>query len=149
MLQKEIDQSTTFLAISEYFEVADSSAPQLNWNSGLWRDFTLKRSLFVIRRWVAMYFPVRRMHVRTSKIVPHALAHAPRFLSDRTRTRTRTFLHNFLYSSYFLVSKRLIYKKPDHCYACTLFCLRTSHLFLNIFSCFRTPYSVLKHPGMF
>ena len=98
MLQKEIDQSTTFLAVSEYFEVADSSAPQLNWNSGLWRDFTLKRSLFVIRRWVAMYFPVRRTHVRTSKIVPHALAHAPWFLGDRTRTRTRTrtFLHKYL-----------------------------------------------------
>ena len=32
------------------------------------------------RRWVAMYFLLRRTHVRTSKIVPHT----PRFLGDRT-----------------------------------------------------------------
>ena len=40
MLQKETDQAITFLAISEYFKVADNSAswlvePQLNWKSGL------------------------------------------------------------------------------------------------------------------
>ena len=38
-----------------------------------------------------MYFAVRRTHTRTSKTVSHALAQAPQFFSDRTRTCTRTF----------------------------------------------------------
>ena len=40
------------------------------------------------------------------KIVPHALAHAPQFLCDRTCTCTRTFLH----SSYFLFQKEQFIK---------------------------------------
>ena len=31
------------------------------------------------RRWVARDFRVRRTHGRTSKIIPHALSHAPQF----------------------------------------------------------------------
>ena len=45
-------------------------------------------SLLKIRRWVVIYFLVWRTHICTSKIVPHAPAHAPRFFGDRTRTRT-------------------------------------------------------------
>jgi hypothetical protein len=42
-----------------------------------------------------MHFSVWRTHVRTSKIVPNALPHAPQFFEDRTRTCTRTFLQKF------------------------------------------------------
>ena len=59
----------------------------------------------ILRCWVAMRFPVRRTHVRTSKIVSHALAHAPRFLGDRTRTRT--FHYNFFYTSSIFSSQKV------------------------------------------
>ena len=48
---------------------------------------------YVGRCWGAMYFSVLRTHIRTLKIVSHALSHAPQIFDDRTRTRTRTFLY--------------------------------------------------------
>ena len=55
------------------------------------------------RRWVAMYFSLQRTHTRTSKIVPQVLAHAPRFLGDRTRTHT--FHFHFFYQQFFCFKK--------------------------------------------
>jgi hypothetical protein len=60
-----------------------------------------KKETVLIRRWVAIYFPVRRTYTRTSKIVPHALANAPRFLGDCTRTRTFYYFF-FIYQLFLL-----------------------------------------------
>ena len=75
----------------------------------LWHDV-------VIRHWVKMYFTVQCTHPRTSRNVPHALAHAPWFLGDRTCTctRTRTFHYYLCYiSATYFSSQKIHLAKKD------------------------------------
>ena len=58
-------------------------------------DFYCHIESYFTRRWVAIYLSMQRMHLCTSKILPHTLAHSPRFFGDRTHTRTCTFLQKF------------------------------------------------------
>jgi hypothetical protein len=55
-----------------------------------------KLNELLVTRWVVRNFSVWRTHTRTLIIISHALAHAPRFFDDRTRTCT------FFYMIYFM-----------------------------------------------